>query len=69
MSSITFIDNILLIIIGMIIGAFIAILTVSNSFQHKIKCYEELIDRVDIDNPDYIDNVLCETEEWYNLYK
>lgn len=61
-------ETILLFLIGLFIGATIATVAVSNSFAHKIHNYEALIERVSLDMPGYVDNVLCETDEWSNVY-
>lgn len=65
-------DMLLLIVIGMMIGAFICLPITANSFQREkrqiIDNYEALLDVIDRDNPGYFDNVLSETDEWAKIY-
>lgn len=58
--------------IGMLIGSIVTGFTVNNSFQKdaqsKVDKYESLIQRIAEDNPTYVDDILCETDEWYEVY-
>lgn len=66
------IDLIIPMLIGVIAGSVITGFTVVNSFQKdaqsKVDKYESLIQRIAEDNPTYVDDVLCETDEWYEVY-
>jgi hypothetical protein len=59
-------------IIGMLIGSIVTGFAVNNSFQKdaqsKVDKYESLIQRIAEDNPTYVDDILCETDEWYGVY-
>ena len=66
---------ILPMIIGMIIGSIVTGFAVNNSFHKEdiyglaiANKYERLIQRIAEDNPTYVDDVLCETDEWYEVY-
>ena len=63
---------ILPMIIGMLIGSIVTGFAVNNSFQKdaqsKVDKYESLIQRITEDNPTYVDDILCETDEWHEVY-
>jgi hypothetical protein len=56
-------------IIGMIIGSIVTGFAVNNSFQKDAQSkVDKLIQRIAEDNPTYVDDILCETDEWYEVY-
>lgn len=75
MKNFTLFGMIMSMLIGVIIGSIITGFTVVNSFQKdidyyqtKICNYEMLMGRIYDDIPEYIDDVLSESDEWYEVY-